>query len=225
MRMFGRYLWQIFNTGWGILFLIAGAISTSVTFVLIYKPGFSLPYWVPGALSIAAWLIAPYRLYRHQQVQIETLTASQLRQRRAKLSVIEERESYYIRLATPQGTAPRHETGMYLELSVSIENKGERPATITSYSLRIEGVGEFPDIRPSPQSWVWGVGAQHALNITSVVDSYIEVPAERLASHQNIPFMLNTISPPDARQIRCELTVRDTEGNSASVWLNAIQRG
>lgn len=225
MKMFGRYLWQIFSTGWGILFLIAGTVSTCVTFVLIYKPGFALPYWIPGALSIAAWLIAPYRLYRQQQTQIEALTANQQRPRRAKLKVIEEQGSYYLRRSTPQGTTPKHEEGMYLELSVSIENKGERPATITNYSLRIEGVGEFPDIRPSPQSWVWGLKAQHSLNNTSVVKSHIEVPAERLASHQKIPFMLSAISPSDARQIRCELTVRDTEGNSASVWLNAIERG
>ena len=225
MKMFGRYLWQIFSTGWGILFLIAGAVSTCVTFVLIYKPGFALPYWIPAALSIAAWLIAPYRLYRQQQVQIETLTANQQRPRRAKLTVIEEQGSYYIRRATPQSTTPKREEGMYLELSISIENKGERPATITNYSLSIEGLGEFPDIHPSPQSWVWGLKAQHDLGKRSLVKSYIEVPAERLAPHQKIPFMLDAISPSGSRQIRCELTISDTEGNSASVWLNAIEQG
>jgi integral membrane sensor domain MASE1 len=63
VRTFGRYLREVLGTGWGILFVIAGAVSTSATFVLIYRPDFVLPYWVPGALSIAAWLIAPYRLY------------------------------------------------------------------------------------------------------------------------------------------------------------------
>ena len=147
---------------------------------LIYKPGFALPYWVRGALSIAAWLVAPYRLYRHQQTQIEVLTVGQRRQRRAKLTLIEEQGSYYIRRSTPQGTTPKREMGMYLELSVSVENKGERPATVTSYSLRIEGVGEFSDIHPSPQGWVWGLTAQHALNDKGVVNAYIEVPANAL---------------------------------------------
>jgi len=156
--MFGRYLRQVLSTGWGILFLIAGAISTGVTFVLIYRPKFALPYWIPGAISIAAWLVAPYRLYRQQQTQIDILTANQQRPRRAKLTVVEEQDSYYIRRSTPQGTTPKRESGMYLELSVSIENKGERPATITSYSLRIEGMGEFHDVRPSPQDWIWGLG-------------------------------------------------------------------
>jgi hypothetical protein len=86
-------------------------------------------------------------------------------------------------------------------------------------------VGEFPDIRLSPQSWVWGLRAQHALDSKSVVNSYIEVPAERLASNQKLPFMLNAVSPSDTQQIRCELTVKDTEGNSASVRLDVIERG
>ena len=225
MRMFGRYLRQVLGTGWGILFVVAGAISTCVTFVLIYKPKFALPYWIPGAISIAAWLIAPYRLYRQKQTQIEILTANQHRPRRAKITAFEERDSFYIRRSEPQGVTPKREAGIYLELSASIENKGERPATITSYGLRIDGVGEFPDVRPSPQSWVWGLKAQHALNNTSVVNSYIEVPAERLASHLKIPFMLDSIAPSEAHQLRCELTVRDTEGNTASAWLTAIERG
>ena len=91
MRMFGRYLRQVLSTGWGILFVLAGAVSTGVTFVLIYKPKFALSYWIPGAISIAAWLIAPYRLYRQQQTQIETLTENQQRPRHAQLKVIEER--------------------------------------------------------------------------------------------------------------------------------------
>ena len=46
---------------------------TGVTFTLIYKPKFALPYWIPGAISITAWLIAPYRLYRQQQIDFDTL--------------------------------------------------------------------------------------------------------------------------------------------------------
>jgi len=139
--------------------------------------------------------------------------------------VIEEQNSYYIRRSTPQNVTPKREVGVFLELSVSIENKGERAATITGYSLHIDGVGDFSDVRPSPQNWVWGLKAQYQVNSSGAVASYIEVPAERLASNQKIPFMLDSVVPSDARQIRCELTVRDTEGNSASVWLTAVERG
>src|SRR5208282_862015 len=108
---------------------------------------------------------------------------------------------------------------------VSIENKGERAATITRYDLRIDGMGEFLGLRPEPRNYVLGRHAQHALIMSEMVKNYIEVPAERLAQHRHIPFMLNAVPPPDARQIRCELTVTDTEGNSASGQLNATERG
>jgi hypothetical protein len=225
VRTFGRYLWEIFGTGWGILLSIAGAISTCVTFVIIYRPAFGLPHWIPIALSMAFWLFAPYQLYRKQRARIEALEAQQQQRRRAMLVMIEESRSFYIRCFTPPGLLPKRETGMYLELWVSVENKGERAATITRYDLRIEGMGEFLDQRPAPQLYVLGRNAQHALNVSGVVKNYIEVPAERLAQHQHIPFMLDAVPPSDARQIRCELTVTDTEANSASAQLNVTERG
>jgi hypothetical protein len=188
VRTFGRYLREVLGTGWGILFVIAGAVSTSATFVLIYRPDFVLPYWVPGALSIAAWLIAPYRLYRRQWARIAALEAQQQQRRRATLVLIQESGSFYIHCFTPSGITPKRETGMYLELWVSIENKGERPATISRYDLRIDGVGEFVGLRPTPHNYVQGRNAQHMLNMSEVVKNYIEVPAERLAAHQHIPF-------------------------------------
>src|SRR5947207_2224973 len=100
MRMFGRYLREVLSTGWGIAFVIFGAVSTSVTFVLIYNPGFVLPYWLPGALSVAAWLLAPYRLWQKQRERFETVEAQQQQPRRAKLVLIEESGSFFIRCFT-----------------------------------------------------------------------------------------------------------------------------
>jgi len=225
MKMFGRYLWNIVSTWWGAAFLIAGAVSTSATFIPLYLPKFALPHWILGAVSIAAWLVAPYRLYQRQQGQIEALSANQQMPRRAHLKIIEERDSYFLRRSASQNEVPRPEVGIYLEMSVSIENKGNRPATITGYDLRIEGIGEFRDLRPSPQSWVWGLKAQHAIAGADAAKAYIEVPAERLASHQKIPFMLDSLAPEGAEHLRCELTVRDTEGNSATTWITATERG
>jgi len=225
MRTFGRYLWSLVTTWWGAAFLLAGAISTSATFISIYWPGFTVPRWILGAISVIAWLVAPYRLYQRQQAQIENLTATQFRPRCANLKIIEERKSYFMRCSTPQAEVPRHEVGIYLELIVSVENKGDRASTITRYDLHIENVGDFSDVRPSPQTWIWGVRAQHPINAIGVVGSYIEVAAERLASHQRIPFMLDFVPQADAGQLRCELTVWDTEGNSASAWMTATQRG
>jgi hypothetical protein len=223
MRVFGKYVRELLSSAWGILFVIAGAISTSVTFALIYKPTFALPHWIPEAISILAWLLAPFQLYQRKQREIETLTANQRKPRRSELIILPESGSNYIRRATD---GSRRDEAMYLELCVSIENKGERAATVTSYSLRIENVGEFPNIRPEPQTWILGLRAQHAINLgPDTVQSYIEVPGERLATRKKLPFMLNVGAPLGARQIRCELTVEDTEGNSASAWITAVEIG
>jgi hypothetical protein len=223
MRTFGRYLGELLSSAWGILFVIAGAISTGVTFVLIYKPTFALPHWIPAGISILAWVLAPYQIYRRQQTQIQTLTANQRRPRRSELMILPEPESYYIRRATD---GSRRDEAIYLELCVSIENKGERPATVTAYSLRIENVGEFPNIRPEPQTWIWGLRAQHALGNPGpeTVRSYIEVPGERVAARRKLPFTLNSPAPADARQIRCELTVQDTEGTPRVLGLQPLRR-
>src|SRR5689334_7004556 len=106
MRHFLHYLKHVFSTAWGVLFLIAGAISTGVTFILMYRPGFAQPYWIPGAISIFAWLVAPYRLYEEQRTQIEAFTATQQRARRANLKIIEEQGSYFIRRSSGQ-TIPK----------------------------------------------------------------------------------------------------------------------
>ncbi len=224
MRIFGRYFVELLSSAWGVLFVLAGAISTGVTFALIYNPTFALPHWIPGAISISAWLLAPYRLYRKQRAEIQILKAAQPRPRRSELIIIPESGSYYIRRALDNS---KRDEAMYLELCVSIENKGERPATVTGYSLRIENVGEFVNIRPEPQMWIWGLRAQHALGNVGpdMVQSYIEVPGERVAARKKLPFMLNRPAPSEVREVRCELTVKDTEGSSASAWITAPEIG
>ncbi|SRR6266498_398641 len=224
MRAFGRYFRDLFGSAWGIGLFVAGAISTGVTFAVVYKPNFALPHWIPVAIAIVAWLLAPYKLYLKHRAEIAGLIASQQKPRRAKLLILPETGSYYIRRAT---NGSGRDEGMYLEMRVSIENKGDRPATVNSYSLRIENVGEFRGVRPEPQTWIWGLRAQHALDKPGpeTVREYIEVPAERIAASKKLPFMLNNPAPADTRQIRCELTIGDTEGNTASAWIDVPEVG
>ncbi|MCU1284102.1 MAG: hypothetical protein JWO13_452 [Acidobacteriales bacterium] len=221
--MFCRYLREVFGTWWGTLFVIAGLVSTAMTFVLIYAPVFALPRWLPAALSAVACLIAPYRLYQKQQNVIQSIQLGA--PRRAVLMMREEPGSYYIRCYTPQGITPKGPTGMYFEAVVSIENKGSRSAIVSNYDLEIDGVGQFAAASPSPQSYVLGRTAQHALNPAAMVRKYIEIPAERLAPHNHIPFMLPTQPAVDVRTVRCWLTVTDTEGNIAKVQIEAGERG
>jgi hypothetical protein len=219
--MFLTYVRAVASTSWGVFFLLAGTVSTACTFVLIYNPRFVLPYWVPAALSILAWLLAPYRLYQQQEKRLHAVTS---KPRRAQLVVLDEQGSFFIRCFTPAGSTPRTEIGAYVELHISVENKGDRASTITNYELRIDGIGVWPGLKPAPQSYIWGRNAQHGLDPKSAVASYLEVPAERLADHKKLPFLLPEAVPTAARSLNCTLVIRDTEGNEARVDLTATER-
>ena len=71
--MFVRYLRALFGTAWGTALLIAGFISTAMTFVAVYVPEFHLPRWILIAIALAAFLFAPSRLYAQQAQQIAQL--------------------------------------------------------------------------------------------------------------------------------------------------------
>lgn len=225
MRMFWSYLKRLAGTGWGLTWLIAGAASTTATFALIYFPGLILPRWISIVVSIVAWVIAPFRLFQEQEIEIEVLKGSHQAPRRSELKLIEEKGSIFIRRSAPDSAIPRREVGIYLRLAVSIENKGQRSSTICSYGLRIDGVCNFQTIDLSPQNWVWGLKAQHSLNGVPQVSSYLEVPPERLTANQNIPFVIDSVVPGGIKELRCELTIRDTEGNSASGFFTAVENG
>ncbi len=71
--MFRRYLSALFGTARGTALLIAGFISTAMTFLAIYVPAFHLPRWILIAIAFAAFLLAPSRLYSQQAQRIAQL--------------------------------------------------------------------------------------------------------------------------------------------------------
>jgi hypothetical protein len=73
------------RSAWGITFLIAGFISTAMTFVAIYVPEYHLPRWILIAIAVAAFLSAPMRLYIEQERRIVELGARIEPPRRAQL--------------------------------------------------------------------------------------------------------------------------------------------
>jgi len=221
-----RYLRALFGSAWGTAFLIAGSISTAMTFVAIYMPEYHLPRWIPIGIAVAAFLFAPLRLYMQQEQRIEQLQSRIEQPRRARLVLKEEEGSSFIRMCDrPQGA----EVGLYVEPHVTIENKGPRTATIESYDIRFPEVPQIQTLKkvqPRPFSMVPGTMANHSVgNGNNYVRGYVEVGGERLIGPLQIPFAVYSALPEKLHPLKCELTVRDTEGNTASATLNLHQRG
>jgi hypothetical protein len=222
-----RYFRALFGSAWGIALLVAGFISTAMTFVPLYAPGFHLPRWILVAVAVAAFLFAPLRLYVQQAQQIAQFEASKEKPRRAQLVVKEEEGGSFIRMY--DRTQGGVEVGLYVEPHVTIENKGPRTATIESYDIRFPEVPQIQaqeKLRPTPMTMVPGAVANHSVgNGNNYVRGYVEVGGERLIGPLQIPFVVYSALPEKLHPLKCELTVRDTEGNTASAVLDIHQRG
>jgi hypothetical protein len=123
--------------------------------------------------------------------------------------------------------------GFHIQLDLSIENKGNRMSSIKRFGLALADFGKgYPEIKPYFTQTVAGRNCNFALNRTDFFspEEYIRIPGESVAGPKLLAFQILDLSldnfgevafvgdretrifPP----IHCELTVTDTEGNSAS---------
>ena len=231
--MFVRYLRGLFGNAWGLAFLLAGFISTAMTFVALYYPAFHLPHWILTAIAIVAFLLAPFRLYALQQKKMAALESSVQPPRKAVLVLKPEGVGFYLRVIDDHTS--RKVVGLYVEPRVTIENKGIRNAVIESYDLSFPELQEIEaqsNVKPQPKEGVLlpALIANHGLGGGSdYVRSYVDVPAEKLVGPLRIPLWVPGSIPKQlhetGRNLQCELTVRDTEGNTASASMALSQRG
>jgi hypothetical protein len=231
--LFGRYLRSLVGNAWGLVLLLAGFTSTAMTFVALYEPEFHLPRWIPIFIAITAFLLAPFRLYRLQEKKIAELVSNRQPSRRAALRVKAEGSGFYLRMI--DNHTNRNVTGIYVEPRVTIENKGTRNAVIESYDLHFPEIPEIQPqigVKPHPldNGFIPALNANHGLGGGSeYIRSYIDVPAERLVGPLRIPFVVSGSLPTPLYgkdiNLQCRLTVRDTEGNTASALMFLSQRG
>jgi hypothetical protein len=228
-----RYLRALFGSAWGTAFLIAGFISTIMTFVAIYVPEFHLPRWIPIGIAVAAFLFAPLRLYVQMEKRLAALQSSIQPPRKAELVLKPDGTGLYLRVVDDHTN--RKVIALYLEPRVTVENKGIRNAVIESYDVSFPDLPEIPlqtNIKPHPleNTFVPALNANHGLGGgNDYVRSYVDVPAEKLVGPLRIPFLIHGSIPPPLyekdRNLQCSLTVRDTEGNTASALVNLYQKG
>ena len=220
----------LFGSAWGTVLLIAAFISTAMTFVAIYLPEYHLPRWILIAIAVAAFLFAPLRLYVQQEQRIAQLESCVESPRRARL-VLKSEGGFFIIMVDQYSQSERRVAGLYVELRMTVENKGQRTSTIESYDIRFPATPEIrasEHVMPSPVTQVLGLNAKHMVGTgDDYVGGYIEVLPERLIGPVRVPFTISS-KLPDLKALtalKCELTVHDTEGNSASTLFFLNRRG
>jgi hypothetical protein len=149
MKNLWAFLRELLTTWWGGLWAALGVVSTLATFAPLYVHGVSVPRSIP-ALAVGSWLLAPYRLHCVQKRKISDLEFRAALHKTAELVVhSHQRSGFYVQIN--QDT----EIGVYLELSLMIENKGERNSIVNKYEIAIDEIGAaFTQVDAHPRNSV-----------------------------------------------------------------------
>ncbi len=197
------------------MWLILAALSTLATFAPIYFHRFAVPHWIVPAIGIVAWLIAPYRLYVHQENEIALLKnkLAELEQKEPKLVIHRQnRSAFYVhrephQVAGPAAMAP---LGAYLEFDLTIENKGELNSVVARFDLQIDDVGEFPKITPQPRNYIQTRNVNFGLAQDFVTrGDKVLVPGRNFV-RGILPFYVEKAPADTITELHCTLTITDT---------------
>jgi hypothetical protein len=137
MRTFYKFLQELFSSLWGIVWVTLSVISTISTYALALSNRLLVYRWIPRVVSLVAWFLAPFDLYRRKRHEISRLRAEveKLGKRQPEPVIHPEPNSrYYIQVEGSNGNKVR---GVYVELRLTVENKGEVNSVVREFDLSI----------------------------------------------------------------------------------------
>ena len=140
MRRFLDFTRELLATWWGRFWALLGAGSLLATYIASFVPGFVVPRWVPAVISLVAWLLAPFDLYRRQRRQIEGLSNAVAQ---AEVKPAQARESgprIFLCYDLPEEAKKFPGLGITQEQLI-VENTGE----VEAYDVQVEDVALEPD--------------------------------------------------------------------------------
>jgi len=213
-----RFIAELFGSWWGRCWVGLAAISTSSTFIPLYVPGFALPRWILFVVSLAAWIIAPFDLYRKKLNEIDALNA-QIRvgqARRSNLVIHPQERCRFYRQVDPNDR--NRVLGVYFEICLAVENTGNRNSVINRYDLDIQESGRrYAGLHLQRRNSIQARNAQYAglrqdfFNTGDV----IRVPPEDAVGPGVLPLWISE-NVPEIATLTCRLTITDTEGSTAT---------
>ena len=211
-----RFIRELFGSWWARSWVALAAVSTLTTFIPLYVHGFTLPRWILLVVSLVAWILAPFDLYRKKVSEIDRLRAAvdAIPVRRACLVIHPQPGSRFYR----QIDQSRSVVGVYIEVCLVIENTGTRNSVINRYDLLIRESGQrYSRLHPEPRGSIQSVRALHAGLRRDILPSgdIIRVPPEDAAGPGIIPLWIGG-NVPDQPHLACTLILTDSESNSAT---------
>ncbi|HEY6371052.1 MAG TPA: hypothetical protein VIX37_10765 [Candidatus Sulfotelmatobacter sp.] len=168
------------------------------------------------ALSLVAWFLAPFDLYRRKQKEIEGLgkELEEQKQRRPHLVVYPEAGSKYY---TEIDRSSKKVRGIYIDLRLTLENRGGANSIIRRFELYVQETRRrYDELQPSGRDSILTPYTQYTGLKTDWigVNGTVVVKAENVLAG-SLPLYLNETEPPKTRELHCTLTLTDSVGTQA----------
>jgi hypothetical protein len=220
MRTFGRFLKELFSSWWGIAWVALSVISTILSYAFTFSSHLKVYWWIPPGVSLIAWFLAPFDLYRRKQQEIKRLRAKvETKGKRLAELVIHpaSRSKYYVEVEPTNRSRVR---GVYVLLQLTVENKGETNSVVREFGLQLQDTGKnYSHLQPDPRSQIQASTTLFAgLGNDYIVDrqNNLVVQAGNVRTG-SLPFFLNDSSQINRSKSRCilTLTLTDTAGIQA----------
>ena len=106
--------------------------------------------------------------------------------------------------------------GTYVEVDLTIENRGRRNSIVTRFDLNIAELGDFPDMMPQPRNYVQTRNINFAVAQTFITrNDKLLVPANNFAQGL-LPIYLEKAPADEIQDLHITLTIVDTDNMTAS---------
>jgi hypothetical protein len=217
--IFLDYVRALVSKWWSGLILLLGLASTVATFLPSVFARFHLVVWAPPAIAVLCWLAAPISVYIAQHREIGELRAKLAeitgREERSALLIREHGESRFF-YETRDGRQITTATRVFF--SLSIENSGNRNATVREYHLRFPLFQSEFDLTPDAIQSFESRTALHPLSLDRYLttDGLVRIPANTVVGPKELTFRIPDVFPTCQRELECILRVTDTQGNAAT---------
>lgn len=185
-----------------VLFLLGLASAFS-----IYFSKFTLPSWVSTLILLAALLLGACDVYK-QTTHPDT--------GQPKLVIHPFPGSRYIPHADRNDRS--RILGTFIELHLAVENKGDRNSNINRCDLFIRELDKtYPDIKPQQKSGIQGKKSFYSIGQDWLMPrGVLTVESQKMTEPKKLLFYLSERIPSGHLQIRCTLTLCDTDGKKVS---------
>ncbi len=193
---------------------MSGPATVPFVILAIYFPNAPLKVLFT-VLAVGCGVSSSYCVWRRERLHSQV--------GRANLVTYAEGQSrFYVLVGNPQTPEV---LGIYLEVRLAIENKGDRSSIIRKFGIAIDETNlTIPDLKFQHRAYVQTRGSQHGTATDNFKGTSVVVDAQNLITSM-FPFFLENANPGDLSELHCSLILTDTEGTTAKHTFVATKVG